>query len=641
VTQSEIAARLAELERVDRLEEAADLAERSQLHAQAAGLWEKACRFERAAEAALAAGEPARALGLAARAADRELEARAIAALVGTPDAAGVADQLSAFGQHLSSARLRSALGDHARAAADFERAGLLADAAFAFERARDPRNAARCLELALAADPEDHGSRLALGELLFRNGRLEAAIRALQRVPAAAPERAQALALSLPALSALGLDEAARQVQAELSALGTPVRPAPFTAPPEPAAVERILFGRYRVVSEVATTPTARVVEAVDRVSNERVAVKIFAPSVRESGRDALERFEREARALGQLRHPAIVPLRAYLPDAPAVVLAWMEGGSLADLLARGVLSPARAVEVTLSVLGALGEAHRRGILHRDIKPANVLFDGAGGAHLADFGTAHVADSAVTVTAGVIGTLAYMAPEQRAGNPATTGSDIYGAGALLWHALTGAPPDANLPFLSDELDDRHRSIARVLIAPEAERPNDSLAARTLLSSLAWPRAVPVARAPQERAVDSPPLRDLSLRLVPRGDGVYEDTLLAREVHVLPADPETLARVLPFARAGHPGLASVLVHRPDETRIWIEALPGDRLDAALTEADRRWLEQALAALHRAGGAHGAIDREHVVRRGGMLVLKFPLLPASSEPAADLRALAEL
>src|SRR5690606_25622064 len=98
------------------------------------------------------------------------------------------------------------------------------------------------------------------------------------------------------------------------------------------------------------------------------------------------------------------------------------------------------------------------------DVKPDNILFDAHEQPYLADFGTAHVADHAQTVTHGLLGTLAYMAPEQRRGHPANVRSDIYSVGAVLWHVLTGAPPAQELPFLSDELSETGRALARRLI---------------------------------------------------------------------------------------------------------------------------------------------------------------------------------
>ncbi len=628
------------LVRDDRLEEAAELAEQIEEPARAAELWERACDYSRAARAALAADNPARALGLAARGDAADIAAQAINVLRGNvARARQVAASLADAGQPRAAARLRLAIDDARGAAADFERAGDLLDAADAFERAGDARNAARCLEGELAQDAGHQLARLRLGRLLADHGRLRAASRVLQQIPGDAEERRQALPVLERALAGLGLDGAAREVAREMRALGIDEAPTLPTASSRDDDRER-LFGRYDVVRQVATTPTARVYEAIDRIGAGRVAVKVFAAAgLDPSGRDALLRFEREARALGQLSHPAIVPLVDWIPAGPAVVLAWMPGGSLADLLARGPVAPARGAEIVSAVLGALGEAHRRGILHRDLKPANVLFDGAGAAHLADFGTAHVSDSAATVTSGLIGTLAYMAPEQRAGAAADIQSDIYGAGALLWHALTGAPPGAGLPFLSDELDETARAVARRLVGPATARPADALEARTAIASVEWPRIAPPARPVQQAAQAKEPAR--SVRLEPLGGPRYRDTLLRREVLVLRADPPTLERVLPFARADHPALAAVLRHVQAEDSVWIEAPRGAPLDRPLTRAELSELGTALDALHRAGGFHGRVDREHIVLAGGRAVLCFPLEPLGRSADDDRQALAAL
>lgn len=628
------------LVRDDRLEEAAELAERLGEPARAAELWERACDYERAARAALAAGEPDRALGLAARSEARDLVERAISALSQDRErAAQVARSLADAGQARVAARLGLAIDDPRGAALDFERAGDLLEAASAFERAGDGRNAARCLEAELARDAGSEIARLRLGSLLAAHGRLRAASRILQQIPAGAVERREALPVLKRALEGLGLDGSAREVEREMRAIGIEKQP-PVPAPSAGRDDRERLFGRYEVVRRIATTPTARVYEAIDRVGGARVAVKVFAAAgIEQSGRDALLRFEREARVLGQLRHPAIVPLIDWLPAGPAVVLAWMPGGSLADLLARGPIAPARGVEIVSAVLAALGEAHRRGILHRDIKPANVLFDDAGAAHLADFGTAHVSDSATTVTSGVIGTLAYMAPEQRAGAPADIQSDIYGAGALLWHALTGAPPGADLPFLSDDPGEPARAVARRLVAAAAQRPADAREAREALASVEWPRQVPPAR-PVQRAARAPePHR--SERLEPLGGARFRDTLLGREVLVLQADAPTLERVLPFARADHPALAAVLRHVPADGTVWIEVPRGKPLDRPLGEAELAGLGEALEALHRAGSFHGRVDRRHVVLAGGRAVLCFPLEPLGRSAEDDQAALAAL
>lgn len=628
---------VAELERSDRLEEAAELAESSAAHAEAARLWERACRYDRAALAALAAGDARRAMTLAVRAADPGLEARAGSELAKTPhEAALLAAQLSDQGRFASAARLWLALGDPSAAALAFERVGAWLDAARAHRAASDPRRAARCLEQATGDETAGLEAHLMLGELYLEHARHDAAVRALQKIPKNAPERARALPLLSRALSALGLTDAVAELEPELRALGEQEQPrAPSSSSAAPG--EAVLFGRYRVLADVARTPTARVLRALDLVAGGEVAVKLFsAASLRDAGRDALVRFEREAVALGKLRHPAIVPLRGYLPEGPAVVLEWMAGGSLADLLEQDTISPARAVEIAVAVLGALSEAHRRGILHRDIKPANVLFDAAGAAYLADFGTAHVADAAATVTSGVIGTLAYMAPEQRAGAPANARSDVYGVGALLWHALTDAPPAEDRDFLSDELSGAQRDLVRRLIGPEPARPESALAARDLLTASSWPRTKPLRR-PASVAPASQPAASASGRLTPI-DGVrYRDSWLERDVYVLPLPSAAAERARAFARADHRALASVLGVQPDQSAVWVEVVSGDPAER-LEPHELGELRDALAALHRAGSVHGAVNSAHVLRRGGETLLGFPLSPALADEQADFRAL---
>ena len=555
------------------------------------------------------------------------------------PAARRAAARAADAGHHQVAGQLMLAIGAVAEGARELEMAGAYREAARAHKSAGAPREAARCLEAALTRDAQDHAARLELGRLLYDNAKTCAAVRVLQAIPDTASQWREALPVLRAAFEGLGLVSAAQEAAARMTELS--IEPLEDSAAPRSGSARgELLFGRYQTQRLVATTPTARVHEAVDRISGERVAVKIFAVSgLSDAGRDALERFEREARALDQLRHPAIVPLLAWLPEGPAVVLPWMAGGSLADLLAESAMAPARAAEITLAVLAALGEAHRRGILHRDIKPANVLFDASGAAFLADFGTAHVSDSAATVTAGVIGTLAYMAPEQRGGAPADMSSDVYGAGALFWHALTGAPPGAKLPFLSDELGDRHQSIARRLIGEKPERPADAPSAAALIESVAWPRTAPAARQADAPLSVPPPAR--SVRLEPIDGALHHDTLLNRRVYVFSADAPTLERVLPYARADHPSLPAVLTLAQETGSVWVEAVSGVPLGEDIDTLTRTTLAEALAALHRAGGYHGRIDRDHVVLRGGRVMLRFAAEPRTRGAAADLEALATL
>jgi serine/threonine-protein kinase len=380
-------------------------------------------------------------------------------------------------------------------------------------------------------------------------------------------------------------------------------------------------------------------------------VAIKILAAyDARGAGRDALARFEREVRVLGALEHPNVVPLRDYLPEGPALVLAWMSGGTLETRLSTGALAPARAVEIASAVLSALGEAHRLGVLHRDIKPANVLFDDAGVARLADFGVAHLGDLSATATAGVFGTLAYMSPEQREGRPASVQSDVFGVGVMLFEMLTGERPVPNQPprlrpsGVHRDLDARHdTAVLRIFADSPEARPSDAFATRRELAALRWPSTIEPA-APRPPSDHPASIRPRATRIEKRDDGLPMDRWIGRRVQLVPLTERALVRAAAFARAGHRALQSVLRVDRAAGEIWLGATAAP-LSRALSATELAELRAALAALHATGAVHGSIDRRHVAvdpDASGSVMLLFA---ADCEPTAtadlDQLALARL
>jgi serine/threonine-protein kinase len=617
------------LVREERLLEGAQLASARGDARTACDLYERACAWSLASQAAIAYGEPSRALLLAVEGADDEAASRALPGVIATAGKGdSVADQLSRRGRHAWAARVHEAAERRADAAREWERAGEAVRAAVLLDVAGDPIGASRVLEAALRREPEKWALHVALGKLLLRYGKAEPAARALQKVPREAAENREALTYLVSALDRIGLAQARAEAEAALAAAGGPAPGDDRAASPEGAAKRRI-FGRYEVVRDVASTATARVLECTDPVRGERVAIKILAAyDARGGGRDALARFEREVRVLGALEHPNVVPLRDYVPEGPALVLAWMSGGTLEARLAAGALAPSRAVEIANAVLSALGEAHRLGVLHRDVKPANVLFDDAGVARLADFGVAHLGDLSATATAGVFGTLAYMSPEQREGRPASVQSDVFGVGVMLFEMLTGEKPVPNRPPLlrpsgvHRDLDTRHDAAVLRLFAdgPDA-RPSDAFAARRELSALPWPSTIEPA-APRPASIRPASVRAPESRLEDRTDGLPMDRWMGRRVQVIPLTERTLIRAGAFARAAHRALQPVL--RVDRARgeIWLGA-HGPPLSRSLDGAEVRELRAALAALHAAGAVHGSVDARHVaVEADGAVTLLF-------------------
>jgi eukaryotic-like serine/threonine-protein kinase len=211
-----------------------------------------------------------------------------------------------------------------------------------------------------------------------------------------------------------------------------------------------KVLQGRYKVLSPLAEGGMGIVYRA-ERVGIGRPVVVKFLHAVLTDQPGIVDRFEREARATAKLNHPNCVQLVDYgIEDgSPYLVMEYVEGKTLADLLDFGALPPRRAVTIARQVLAGLAHAHERGILHRDLKPANIMLIDAVGCtdfvKILDFGLAKLLGTPdggkrdVTVQGIAIGTPGYMSPEQAAGVPSDRRADIYCTGALLYHLVTGS----------------------------------------------------------------------------------------------------------------------------------------------------------------------------------------------------------
>jgi eukaryotic-like serine/threonine-protein kinase len=193
---------------------------------------------------------------------------------------------------------------------------------------------------------------------------------------------------------------------------------------------------GRYELIAELGRGGMATVWRAKDtRLGVER-AVKMLSPQLAGSSGTARMRFLREAQLMARLEHPHVASVHDVGSDGTEayLVMSLLRGGSVQDHLDRfGPMPPRQAVGVVIGVLEALAAAHDQGVVHRDVKPHNVLIDDQGQPRLSDFGIARVTGEGMTRTGAIMGTWAYMAPEQRSdAKQADPRSDVYGAGALL-----------------------------------------------------------------------------------------------------------------------------------------------------------------------------------------------------------------
>lgn len=210
------------------------------------------------------------------------------------------------------------------------------------------------------------------------------------------------------------------------------------------PPAAGTLLDARYRVGSVIARGGMSTVYRGTDTRLDRPVAVKIMEP--RMAADPAFRtRFEREARSAARIDHPAVVDVYDQGDDGETLflVMELVEGCTLRDVLrTRGALGVPAALAVLEPVLLGLAEAHRLGMVHRDVKPENVLISTAREVKVADFGLVVAAAEAGLSHAGLImGTVAYLSPEQVATGAAGARSDVYSAGIMLYEMLTGAPP--------------------------------------------------------------------------------------------------------------------------------------------------------------------------------------------------------
>jgi serine/threonine protein kinase len=356
--------------------------------------------------------------------------------------------------------------------------------------------------------------------------------------------------------------------------------------------ATEQQLFAdRYRLERRLGVGGMATVQLAFDTRLERYVAVKLLAEHLAEDA-SFVSRFRREALAAARLVHPNIVQVFDFGSDASSgrqfIVMEYVDGHSCAELLRdNGPMSPRDAVEILTQACRGLDYAHRNGVVHRDVKPGNLMVNTDGVVKLADFGIAKAAEqSDITKVGSVLGTAAYLSPEQARGEPAGPASDMYALGVVSYQLMSG-----HLPYEAASLTD----LARLQESGPPPRLSDEV--RDVPVTLAAAVARALAKDPARRYEDAAEMED-ALRDGLAGVGHTEDL---DATHHLPDDDET--RMLPptstGTRARRP-LQPLVEDSPPPRR----AAPSRRQPAPRREkpGSGKWVALVLVVLAIAGGA---------------------------------------
>jgi hypothetical protein len=325
--------------------------------------------------------------------------------------------------------------------------------------------------------------------------------------------------------------------------------------------------IGPYLIEGEIGRGGMGIVYRARARDGGPTVALKRMreGPSARPADR---ERFLREARLAGRLRHAGIVPVLDAGEDGPEFyfVMPLVPGTGLDERLLGGPLPPVDAAGLVAAVARAVGHAHQRGVVHRDLKPANILLDPEHGPRVTDFGLARPSDASrrLTEAGELFGTPSYMAPEALRGGAAAPASDLYALGAILYECLTGGPPHGSGSFV----DLAARSLNNDPLSPRRFRPEIPPALEAICLTA-------LARRPQDRYADAEAFAE-DLERFARGEAVKARPpgLATRAGRRLRRSPVAAATA---AALGVAGIAALLAVATSGGRGGAPPAPGARL----------------------------------------------------------------
>ena len=571
---------------------------------------------------------------------------------------------------------LRERLGELQTARELYRRGQSLLDVARLERGLGRVREAGLAYEQLIAHDPDGahaHLARVQLGRLLLALGRPEEAARHLQAARRRLPDDASVLEELIVAVDRLGWQAAADELHAQLAEL-VPATPSRATLVelhrPAPVDGPMRLAGRYEVERLLGASASGRVFLARDTLSGRTVAVKSLAAPNGPRARESWARYYAEARLVGSLRHPNIVEIFDVDEALGLVVMEHVAGGTLADRLQDDDSKVARPLpdglvkRLLLDVLDALSAVHARAVVHGDLQPAHLFFTPTGNVKVGDFGAAHLSSEEATQTAGIAGTLAYMAPEALRGGPVGVdfATDLYALGAIAFHALTGRLPFTGPDFVAQHLseppprptllvpalDPAWDDIVVALLQKDARaRAGSDDEVRRLVSRIAVHDTHSCIESEAAPAIVVETSRYVAASTLCEGAGgtvsVGTDTRLGRAVHVerlsssylaSAAGIAHLAWLRAFARDAGPRVQRLFALVPRDEGA-LDAVFEAPAPVAPPRADAlRLVAASVAAVHMRGIAHGSIATSVVHEPSGPRLLLAGRAPRADATVAD-------
>ncbi|MEY3019998.1 MAG: hypothetical protein RLZZ272_982, partial [Actinomycetota bacterium] len=383
-----------------------------------------------------------------------------------------------------------------------------------------------------------------------------------------------------------------------------------------------RVLAGRYELRRMIGRGGMAEVHAAHDRVLGREVAVKILLERYLDDA-TFTRRFDDEARHVARLNHPNLVVVFDTGSDdgQPFIVMELVRGRSLQQVISAGGLTEDRALEIVADVCSALAYAHAQGLVHRDVKPGNILIADDGTVKVTDFGIARTVDKeTVTRTASVLGTAAYLSPEQAQGLEVDARSDLYSLGVVLYEALTGVTPftgdsPVTVAYQHVQQSPRPPRTLEPSVSPAAE----AIAMRALAKNPAnrYQDAEAMRHDLQQaragRAVEAPPVLDDS------GTAILSGPVTRRTVPMRTEVQDRRTRTLAYVTfAALSVLAIVAI-------VWaFGRLSGDEpVEVEVPDVVDQRLEDAIQVLATRGFTHERVDRPTDEAEPGIVLAQSP------------------